>query len=69
MLGAVGSYTYSSFTSAVDAGESAISAVGSFIADYPVVAVVATLGAYELFGGSSSSGNPDHLGQNVDTKA
>lgn len=65
MLGAVGTVGSEIF----DAAKGMVSSVGSFVADYPLVAAAAAFGAYEIFGGSDSSNNPSHLGQNVDTKA
>jgi hypothetical protein len=68
ILGSVGSSLYDAGAAVADVAGSAIKSVANVVADYPVLAIVAAVGAYELFGGSSSN-NPDHLGQNVDTKA
>jgi len=41
-----------------------VEAVAHVAEAHPLLAAVTIVGAYELFGN-----NPDHLGQNVDTKA
>lgn len=67
LLGSVGSSTWSAVASTVEAASAVVGVVAGVVTAHPVLSVVAAVGAYEVFGGSS--GNPLHLGQNIDTKA
>ncbi|WP_028534482.1 hypothetical protein [Paludibacterium yongneupense] len=64
ILGAVGQFVSDSGGAILSGTSSMIGAVAHVVEAHPLLAAVATIGAYELFGN-----NPDHLGQNVDTKA
>jgi hypothetical protein len=66
VLGAVGSFVSESGGAALSATTSVVKAVASVVESYPLLTAVVALGAYEWLGGSN---NPDHLGNNVDTKA
>jgi hypothetical protein len=66
-LGAVGTSAWSAMTASVGAASAVVGAAAGIVSANPLLSVVAAVGAYELFGGSS--GNPLHLGQNIDTSA
>jgi hypothetical protein len=67
MLAAIGNYAGESMGAFYGAVASVAGAAASVAAAHPLLATVVTIGAYELFGGSSN--NPDHLGNNIDVKA
>lgn len=66
MLGAVGSFVSESGGAVLSATTSVVKAVASVVESYPLLTAAAAFGAYELLSGSN---NPDHLGNNIDTKA
>jgi len=61
------SSTAASFFTLVGAGSALVGGVAGMAAAHPVLATVVTVGAYNLFGGSTN--NPPHLGQLIDTSA
>lgn len=67
MLGSVGTSTWSAVASTVDAASAVVGTAAGIVVAHPILSAIATIGGYELFGGSSN--NPEHLGQNIDTKA
>jgi hypothetical protein len=64
ILGAVGQFVSDSGGAILSGTTAMVEAVAHVAEAHPLLAAVTIVGAYELFGN-----NPDHLGQNVDTKA
>ena len=67
VLGSVGTSAWSTVASTVEAASAVVGTAAGIVVAHPILSVVAAIGGYELFGGSSN--NPLHLGQNIDTKA
>ena len=69
VLGAIGSFISDAGGPVLSATSSMVGSVATEIEAYPLLAAaVVGFGLYEWLDGSSSN-NPSHLGNNVDTKA